>query len=82
MFRVVTLNADGYEWQQLFMLRRGQHVLNKTDYLRLSACVHMCCAGVGGGGGGDVAGAGTCALSPIQGQTSSLKYPQKIFSTF
>ena len=27
---------------------RGQHVLNKTDYLQcLSACVHMCCAGAG-----------------------------------
>lgn len=32
------LSAYIYEWRQLFMLGRGQHVLNKADYLqRLSA---------------------------------------------
>lgn len=51
---------------------KGQHVLNKTDYLqRLSACVHMCCAGASDGDG-DVRGAArTCALSLIHGQTST-----------
>lgn len=75
MFRLAVMSLAYYdvflhEWYQILTLseqNRGQHVLNKADYLlRLSACVHMCA------GAGDVGGADrTCALSLIHGQTST-----------